>query len=403
MVPRLQWLAYAGLIAVLASLYLTMYSWGVSVGYDFGCFRAAALLLANGGDPYNAAQLWHEENALYNLPGHLRAATAGYYSPNLYYNPLLFATLLTPLARLPFMQGYALYIALLVACAVAGAWLTLRALGWTRLRVPAVVIAILLPTTFLNVWWGQQSTVFLAALGAALLALRRDRVALAGALLAVGWIKLHLLVPVVLVAPLLFARRDALRWLLGFSGATAVGVMASVAVNGPGSIGAWIGDLVGYSGYVDTVHRWLPSLSGMVLVLAPHPWNRPVSLVIMLLGLGIMAGAAVHARRHGLSPVIGLSALVAIWLFVSPYVATNDWVLALPALAVLWTPNGQPPACRIPALTLWVISALTLAFVLPHPFILLGLLPPFLLCTVMVWTLLGTGLNGRQTPEGSTA
>jgi len=381
---RLLWYAYVALVVVLVAYYAVVLTRGAGTGVDFACFRSAAILFAHGGNPYDAARLWHTQDALYNAPRHLRPGMRDYYYLDRYYNPPLFHAALVPLARLPFAGGYAIYTALVVILAVVGAWLTLRALGWRgRATVAATGILLVSPGFFLAARNGQQSTLLLCALGAALYAVRRDRPALAGAVLALGWVKPHLLVPFALIAPLLLpSRRAMLRWYAGFAAATAFGVALTLLLAGPASIAAWLHLLLHYGATVDSLHSYLPSLSGMGLVALPHPWNKIISFGLMAAGLGVIVAIVVRGRRDpsgALWPRLG--ALLAAWLLFTPYAHVNDDVLLLLPLAAAWGPWGERGE-RLPRLlpfaALWAVSALSLAFLLPRPWSLLGLLPPAL-------------------------
>jgi hypothetical protein len=201
-IGRLWWLAYAVVVAVLLACYASIFRGGIGGGVDFACFRAAAVVFSHGGNPYDFGQLWRVENALYNVPGHLQPGAPAYYYLDRYYNPPLFATLLTPLTHLSLAMGDAIYSAFVTVFAAAGAWFMLAALGWTRRRVLAIGIVLVSPSVFLAVWNGQQSTLLLCALGASLYALRHDRPGLAGAVLALTWVKPHLLLPFAVAAPL---------------------------------------------------------------------------------------------------------------------------------------------------------------------------------------------------------
>lgn len=384
---RLHRLAYSALAALLIAVYISVLARGFGLGVDYACFRAASLLLAHGGNPFDYGQLFQMENALYNVPHHLHPGSLGYYRLDEYRNPTLFATLLTPLALLAFLPGLLLYSAGVIALAVAAVWLTLRALGWTRWRGEVIAITLVSPCVFLCLWNGQQSTLLLGALAAALYALRRERPGLAGALLALGWVKPHLLIPVALLAPLLLPSwRAALRCYAGFGAMTALGVTLTLLTSGAGSITAWLHSLLGYTGYshvagvtnVATLQNYLPSLSGMGLVLLPHPWNTVAAGAVMLLGVLVMALLVARARRLGMAPWASVSILVAVWLLAAPYVHTNDDVLLLPALALACGHNGRRVTRVLPLLALWTLSTLALAFLLPPPWSLLGVLPPIL-------------------------
>ena len=380
---RLHWLGYCALVAVMVTYYLTVFLHGVGAGVDFACFRAASLLLAHGGNPYDLAQLGRAENALYNAPLHLHPGSPAYYDLDRYYNPPLFASVLTPLTRLPLTAGYAIYATMTLGLAVAGAWLTLLALGWTRRRGVAIAIVVVSPCVFLIVWSGQQSSLLFCALGAALYLLRRERVELAGAVMALGWVKPHLLIPVALAAPLLlFPPRITWRWYMGFGAATVCGLFLTVLTTGGDSIIAWFHALFGYTGYVDSIQMYLPSLAGMILVMAPHPLNKALAMAVMLLGMGVTAAVLSRARRS-LNSIAAIIVLMAAWLMFTPFAHANDDVLLLPALALAWGRNGEDGARPLPLLTLWALSALPLAFLLPRPWDMLGVLPvglAFLCC-----------------------
>ena len=373
---RLLWLAYAALLATLIACYLTLLAWGHNIGVDFAYFRAAAVVATHGGNPYDFKQLWQAENALYNLPRHLQPGDPSYYYLDRYYNPPLFATLLRPLASLSFELGFAIYGAAVIGLAAAGSWLLVQSLGWTRYRRAAVTLTLVSPCVFLAVWNGQQSTLLLFALGAALYALRGERPGMAGALMALGWVKPHLLVPIAVAIPLLLpSGRLALRWYMGFGLATLAGIGLTVATTGVASIAAWLHTLFGYTGYADAIQNYMPSLSGMTLILLPQPWNRVGALALMAIGCCAMAVTVAQVRRRGAAPWAGIGLLVATWLVFAPFAHTNDDVLLLLPLAVLWGRDGAQQTRPIPVLALWACTALPLAFLLPRPFSLLGLLP----------------------------
>jgi len=385
---HLHWLSYAVLVAFMVASYVTVFLHGPGMGVDFACFRAAAVIFVHGGNPYDFAQLWRVENALYNAPLHLRPGAPEYYGFDRYYNPPLFAAALIPLIHMPLTQGYAVYACIVAGLAVAGTWLTLLAAGWTRRRLPVVVMTLASPLVFLAVWNGQQSTLLFCALGAALYATRRGYPCLAGAFLALGWVKPHLLVPIALAAPLLLAPRMARRWYAGFGTATVCGVVLTILTTGTGSIDAWLRTLFGYTGYVDAIQNYLPSLSGMALVLLAHPWNRLIASIMLVLGVVVMILAVIWARRSHCPPWIGVATLMAIWLVFTPFAHTNDDVLLLPAIVAVWGRNGTHEGRIFPYLVLWAISTLSLSFFLPGPLRMMGALPPVLVLIAVgrVWT-----------------
>ena len=386
-------LGFALVVALMLAIYVVIVTRTTFLGADFACFRAATILLAHGGNPYDLAQMWRMENALYNHPG------TPHYALDRYYNPPLFNAALVPLAGLPLAQGFAIYSVFVVACAALGVWLLVRALGWTTQRVMAVALVLVSPAFFVTLWNGQQSTLLLCALGGALYALRQGRPGLAGALMALTWVKPHLLIPVALAAPLLLAdRRSAVRWSLGLGAATALGVALTLVTTGAGSIALWISGLVHYTGYVDIVQSFMPSLPGTGLIFVPRPWNRLLSGGLIALGLGLMALCLRRGRRRSRVQSDGLpddrfwvqlSMLVATWLLFTPYAHVNDDVLLAFPLAVVWSRSSYLGAVNVllSQLALWAMIALPLTFLLPWPLNLLGLVPPALvfLSVLSVW------------------
>jgi hypothetical protein len=168
------------------------------------------------------------------------------------------------------------------------------------------------------------------------------------------------------------------RWYAGLAVATLVGVALTVLTTGASSIAAWLHTLVGYTGYADAIQTYMPSLSGMSLILLPHPWNKALALALMAVGLAVMAVAIARVRRRQLDLWSGLGLLVAAWLLFTPFAHANDDVLLCLPLAVAWS-RGRAAGLRLlPPLALWSFSTLPLAFLLPAPFQLLGILPPAL-------------------------
>jgi hypothetical protein len=237
------------------------------------------------------------------------------------------------------------------------------------------------------VWNGQQSTLLLAALGLALYSLRRGLPGLAGAAIALGWVKPHLLVPIALAVPLVgLSGRAMLRMYGGFAIATMLGVVATTVLSGPASIMAWLHTLFGYTGYVDAIQNYLPSLSGMLLVLLPHPWNRSAAMAVLACGLIVMA-MVVWRSRAGRDVWTTTAVLMASWLLFTPFAHTNDDVLLVLPLAVAWGSTGSSRLRPLPVLGLWSLSTLSLAFLLPGPYKLLGVVPPALafIAALRVW------------------
>lgn len=379
---RLHWLAYATLLVILCTIYVVMVRWGAGLGFDFADFRAAAVVLAHGGNPYDRLQLWPVEDALYNRPLHLQPLDFRYYHFDPYHNLPLYAAILTPFAQIPYLWSYALYSLVVMALGVLGAWFTLVALDWTRARWLAIGIALLTTPVFLTLWFGQQSTLLLCALAGTMLCVRHRRYGVAGSLMALGLVKPHLMLPVALAIPILLpTMAERRRYLAGFTGILAVLMLATLLLTGPRSLLAWSHDLLQLSNTIEAGQSNLPSLGGFVLLVLPQPWNRYVALLMAGLALALMLVLATRARARSISPWMVIPALMAIWIMTAPYVHTTDQVLVLPALALLWrawgtrhaTAPSVPRILAVPAL--WAYTALPLCYILASPWRYLDLVP----------------------------
>jgi hypothetical protein len=78
---------------------------------------------------------------------------------------------------------------------------------------------------------------------------------------------------------------------------------------------------------------------------------------------------------------------MAAWLLFTPFAHTNDDVLLVLPLAVAWGSTGSSRMRPLPVLGLWSLSTLSLAFLLPGPYKLLGVVPPALafIAALRVW------------------
>lgn len=389
---RLHWFAYVALLVMLCTIYTVMVKWGAGLGFDFADFRAAAVVLAHGGNPYDRAQLWRVEDALYNRPLHLQTLDFRYYHFDPYHNPPLFAALLTPLTHLPYLWSYALYSLVVVALGVLGAWLTLVALDWTRARWLAIGLALLTTPVFLTLWFGQQSTLLLCALAGTMLCLRHRRHGVAGGLMALGLVKPHLMLPVALVIPILLATMaERRRYLVGLAGTLGALMLATLLLTGSHSLLSWSHDLLQLSNTVEADQSNLPSLGGLVLLILPHPWNRYVAVLMIGVALALMVVLAGRVRARGTFPWLVIPVLMAIWIVTAPYVHTTDQVLILPALALLWRACGAhrvatPATPRLlSVLALWAYTVLPLCYVVAPPWRYLDLVPiPLILLALWV-------------------
>lgn len=357
--------------AALFTLYITLFRMLPGWGYDFSSFRGASIVLAHGGIPYHRADLLGIEQQ------ELSVGIA--YNP--YYNPPLFATLLWPLTRLPFVVSYIVYTLLVVLSGIAGSLLTLRVLGGRGTLAWLLLPALISSPFFLTIWFGQQAAFLLLVVALGMLLLRTQRPLLCGMVLSLGLVKPHLLVPIVVCAAVLFAARaERLRFVIGFIVATTVLLILSLLTSGLAPLGAWISSLLQLSSHVEQVQNNLPSLGGTMLVLLPSPINRVAAVAVMAVAIIAMGWLCVAWRT--VAPHERLAVASVVWLMTVPYVHTPDLVLALPALFMLWNRRGIHV---VSLCVLWAYMVLPFAYPLPVPWRLVDLLPlPCLLAALVI-------------------
>jgi len=217
---------------------------------------------------------------------------------------------------------------------------------------------------------GNPSTLLLAAWGGALLAASRNRALLAGALLAAGWIKPPVGIPVALA--LAIAGPASKRLLAaGFGLGTAVFGAANLLIGSPAQTFRWLGSLFEFTATLNPKQATVIGqccLTGLPALLLDR-----VSLPVAVLAAGAIAGGLwVVATRRGLigagpEPLLPLALLTALALIVTPYVHLNDLVLeALPLLVIASQPLN---VVSRPVLALWGLGAaapLTLATLFPQ-------------------------------------
>lgn len=309
------------------------------LGRDFSAFYAGALALRRGLDPYSVA-------VITTIEAHLRTIgdphqTVAY---NGYVNPPLFAWMLGPLARLPQPVAYVIWLGVLIAALGLSIPLVTRAYGGTRRLTAALLVFMVTPISVICLFLGQQTPLLVLGLSAALLALRRHRPALAGALLTVGWIKPHLLLPVAVVIAALLGWREARRLIAGFIVPSILWGIASLMLTGSAVFASWLRLLVAYGHAVDTQQPLLASLAGLYLSVVGRPWDRVLALVLLvtwIAGMIVLARRARAARLTAMDsaflPCVSIS--LASWLLVTPLAHPHDLVLLLVALPAVIGPR----------------------------------------------------------------
>jgi Glycosyltransferase family 87 len=217
-------------LAVLALASARQLATSPSHGQDFRDFFAAATLIAQGGNPYDIGALTSEQDHLYNQPSHLKPGDPAYYDHIPYPQGPWVAIAIVPSTVLPWQAAYLLYLAAALGAIVAAGWALLRLFGWSGRALQLAIGAVALsPVTFISLFQGQPVPFLLAAFAGAWTLIRGGRPLLAGALLAIGWIKPHIGLPLLLVMAIV--EGHSLRKLLtGFAGGSIVLFLLAAAI-----------------------------------------------------------------------------------------------------------------------------------------------------------------------------
>ena len=203
-----------------------------TVGQDFRAFFAAATVVAHHGDPYNWPSLAAAEYQLYDAPHGLAPGNPAYYEFLAFPEGPWLAFALAPITNLPWPVAYALFAVLLGLLLIAASFTTFTLLGWPRRRAALAAGCTLLSAVgFINLFMGQVSVLVFGAFMAAWLLARRGRPWLAGAVLALVWVKPNIGLPLPLVLALL-EPGVARRMIGGFVAASAAAFGFAAAVMG---------------------------------------------------------------------------------------------------------------------------------------------------------------------------
>jgi hypothetical protein len=294
-------------IDVVAEAYLT----------DFHFFWLGARILAQGGDPYDAAT-W--DAAVRTSFAEFDAALRPPF-PGLFRYPLWTAVMFLPLAALPLRAATAVWQLLLVTGAVAGATLALRAAGARTRTLPLFLTLVLASQPFVfTVMVAQFGGVMLLA--AAAYAVASARQLAAGLALVAFAVKPH--ITVVLIPLSLFDLVARRQWrAVGAAGAAAaVLVGASLALRPTWPL-EWVRDLT-------VTGAAQPNGANLAGVLTTFGLDRVWALiaipVVLLLAVGLLA----TSPRLPID-VIAVGACAS--LILTPYSGSHDHMLLAPAWA----------------------------------------------------------------------
>jgi Glycosyltransferase family 87 len=330
-----------------------------TLGQDFRAFFAAATVVAHHGDPYNWPTLAATEYRLYDAPRGLKPGDSAYYEFLAYPEGPWLAFALAPITSLPWQIAYALYALLLGLVLLAASFATFMHFGWSRRGAAlAAGCTLLCAVGFVNLFMGQVSVIVFAAFIAAWLLAARGRSWLAGAVLALVWVKPNLGLPLPIVLALL-EPAVARRVLGGFAVASAAVFGLAFAVLGwgffewPLQVPRMWQAVQGLQPDIASVESFFyPGLTG---------WVKTAALVLTLLAAVTYGGWAMarapDARTRGLT-------LLIVWLFALPFVQSYDLILLLPAMAVLLGPRLEGWNDLLVELSVWGFAVIPLVYFL---------------------------------------
>jgi hypothetical protein len=329
----------AGIIVACAILYVRLFIPGHWNGSDFAPFYAGAVTDAHGGDPYVFADAWKTQKILFFPTGYSGPPTVDALR-----NPPPFTLLLRAFTGLTQDQAYWPWVAIEFAACCLGIFAMLTT--WPlRARFIAAATVSLSPVALWNIRVGQVSMLLALSFGLAVYLVHRGRPGIAGAVLSVGLVKPHLLLPLALV--LFLAAPDRARRLLALGFLAAVAAWVAVGV-------AFDGGMIRYIHYLE----WLTNLGGTGSPLADQGdiaaipglfyelLPSPLSAIFTALGVAVGGGLIVLLARNsaeagmwGRTRLLG-AGIVVCFAFL-PYEHTSDQILLALPLLLLIGPDGS--------------------------------------------------------------
>jgi len=330
-----------------------------TVGQDFRAFFAAATVVAHHGDPYNWPSLAAAEFQLYDAPQGLLPGDPAYYEFLAFPEGPWLAYALAPLTNLPWQVAYGIYAVLLGLILLAASFLTLILLGWSRRRAAVGAGCTLLGAVgFINLFMGQVCVIVFGAFIASWWLARQGRPWLAGAVLALVWVKPNIGLPLWLVLALL-EPAVARRLISGFAVASAglFGLMFAVMgwhfLEWPLQVPRMWQAVQGLQPDIASVESFFyPGLSG---------WLKTAALLVTLL---VAVAYSIWAIRRAPDTHIRGATVLILWLFALPFVQSYDLVLLLPAVAVLLGPRLAGWDDPLVELTVWGFAVIPLLYFL---------------------------------------
>lgn len=292
---------------------------GNPLAQDFIVFWSASQLALSGHaiDAYDSAAIADAEH---------RAVAAAYNSDNTWQYPPTFLLLVLPLALLPYLLSYLVFMGSTLAAYMVTAWRTGVAQGQPGRALWLPLLAF--PAVFLNLHQGQNGFLTAALAGGGLLLLDRRPIQ-AGLLLGLLAIKPHLAV----LLPLALACGRYWRALLAMALSAAAFLALSLAVLGEGTLGAFLARLPAINGVLQgdslLLVREMTSVFSCARLLGLPP--AAAAWIHGLVAVAVAAGVAWLWLRRA-EPALCAAALLVGSLLISPYVFDYDWCWLAPAM-----------------------------------------------------------------------
>jgi len=291
---------------------------------------------------YLAAQVGqaHGWAAMYDPSTFLPLVTTAVGRPLPYLNPPELAWLVLPLSWLPYSLASWIW-GVVLALALGVTWYV-AAPGNGRFRMMHLVAAVTLLPVFVSVLIGQASLIIVAIVAIAWWLIRRDQLWLAGAVLALIFLKPQLAFVVPLALLLAGYWRVFLSWL------AVTAVLAIIAIVAVGT---------------SVFHHVMESLARVHGIPGPVqmslerqlPWPLAAAGLLLVVGIAVV----VIWRWRGVGPSIPIAIGLLASMLVSPYV--NFYDLSAPLLAAWLILRANPPRWQQVA----IVAMYAPAFVAP--------------------------------------
>lgn len=318
------------LMMAMAHIGLGLRLWPDAVtGYgDFSAFYTAATLIQS--DPASLYNFEKQRQLRHQLFPEVKIQTE-----NLpFYHPAFELLLYAPLAHLPYSAAY-------LTWSIANLVMLVLALWWLRPLTSPVSFAVLLllsvaffpiAVTFLQ---GQDSLLLLLVCIASFNLISRERMFLAGMVLALGLFKFHLVLPI--VALLAAQRRWKVVWGFCLGGAALAAV--SIALTGLQAAREYAQLLLQFNTLTremtGNVDSQMPSAGGFLTTIVASFGNRPVGdFSVLCLSFAIVALGAYLARnaRQDLAATLTFASVLAV--LAGHHTSPHDLALLFPALVI---------------------------------------------------------------------